>query len=79
MKYIFNSDKHFEVSLCTVCIIVIVIIQDYANRFIKVTGGYRNISSDALNTLAGIPPMSITFKYEFTKSNIIRLKNENIS
>lgn len=69
---------HYIYVYYAVCIIVIVNIQDYTNRFIKVAGCYRNISSDALSILTGISPISTTFKYEFTKSNIIRLVNEDI-
>lgn len=35
---------------------------------------YKTILTDTLNIITGIPSIAITFKYDYTKSNILHLK-----
>lgn len=45
---------------------------------LQISRGYRTISTDALTVLTGIPPIQFTLQYEYLKSNILHLRNEEI-
>lgn len=45
---------------------------------LRFSRGYKTISTDALNVLTGIPPITVTLDYEFQRTRIIQLKDENL-
>lgn len=46
-------------------------------NFKGLSKGYRAISTDALNIITDIPPIALTFKYVYTKSDILHLEREH--
>lgn len=59
--------------------ILIKLISIQKNFLLQISRGYQTISTDVLNILTGNPPITITIKFEYNKTSILQLKQENIT
>lgn len=44
---------------------------------LQISGAWKTISTDGLNTITGIQPIHRTLTYEYTKGSILNLKYES--